>query len=181
MEPRDHVPSEEWATVVRNAPIVSVDLVVRAPVDESASEPGDGVGSGDGGVDAAGPATAEEGVVLAMRENEPARGEWFVPGGRVRKGERLREAVHRVAEAELGVAVSIERTLGVYEHFYDVADVPDAGGKHYVPTGYVVRPETTAFSLDAQHSAVRVFAPGDLPDDLHPYTAAYLVDAGVVD
>ncbi|WP_338739164.1 NUDIX domain-containing protein [Haloplanus salilacus] len=65
----ERCPDDEWRTVVRNVPIVSVDLVVRH----------------DGG------------VVLGRRENAPARGEWFVPGGRVRKDEPLADAVHRVA------------------------------------------------------------------------------------
>jgi colanic acid biosynthesis protein WcaH len=73
------VPDAEWATVVRYAPVVSVDLVVRT-----------------GG-----------GVVLARRTNEPARGEWFVPGGRVLKNERLADAVDRLARGELGVDVTV--------------------------------------------------------------------------
>lgn len=78
------VSDEDWATVVRNVPLVSVDLVVET----------------------------DDGVVLGKRENNPAKGEWFVPGGRVRKHERLTDAVHRVAREELGVEVSIERRLG---------------------------------------------------------------------
>lgn len=156
MDHRATVPDAEWATIVRNVPIVSIDLVVFAPRESGT------------------------GVVLAKRENEPAKGRWFVPGGRVRKGERLREAVHRVAREELGVDVEIERLLGVYEHHYDVADVADAGGKHYVPVGFAVRTDAASFDLDDQHSAVRVFGADELPD-VHPYTRAYLEDAGVLE
>jgi colanic acid biosynthesis protein WcaH len=167
MEHRAYVADEDWATVVRNVPIVSVDLVVLAPTTSSAGA-------------SASADTDEWGVVLAKRENEPARGEWFVPGGRVHKGERLTEAVQRVARAELGTGVTVERELGVYEHFYETADVEDAGGKHYVPTAYVVRTTDGSFELDDQHSAVRVYSPATLPEDVHPYTAAYLEDAGFV-
>lgn len=156
MDQHATVPADEWATIVRNVPIVSIDLVVFAP-----HRTGDG-------------------VVLAKRENEPAKGRWFVPGGRVQKGERLVEAAHRVARAELGVAVDVERLLGVYEHHYETADVADAGGKHYVPVGFVVRTEGESFDLDDQHSAVRVFGRDDLPD-VHPFTRAYLADAGFVE
>ncbi len=181
MERRPYVADADWATVVRNVPIVSVDLVVLAPTSTSTSVASsarapDG-STHDDGSDGDG---NEWGVVLARRENEPARGEWFVPGGRVHKGERLTDAVQRVARDELGTAVTVERTLGAYEHFYDTADVDDAGGKHYVPVGYVVRTFEASFDLDDQHSAVRVFSPETLPDDLHPYTAAYLEDAGLV-
>lgn len=62
------IPCDEWAVIVRNVPIVSDDLVV-----------------------------ADDGVVLGKRENEPAKCDWFVPGGNFRIHERLLEAVHHVA------------------------------------------------------------------------------------
>ena len=146
----DWIPEEEWATVVRNVPIVSVDLLVETP----------------------------DGVLLVERANRPAKGEWFVPGGRVRKGERLVEAVHRVAREELGVEVEIEERLGAYEHLYDDADVDGAGGKHYLANGFLVGTDATEFDLDDQHGAARVFE--SPPDDLHPYVSAYLEAAGLV-
>lgn len=147
------VPAEEWATVVRNVPIVSVDLVVCH----------------DGG------------VVLGKRRNEPAKGDWFIPGGRVRKHETLADAARRVGREELGVPVTIVRTLGVYEHFYDVAEIPDADGKHYVPVGFMVEPRSDDFDPDDQHAGFRVFEPPLDGVDLHPYVEAYLRDAGILD
>jgi colanic acid biosynthesis protein WcaH len=146
----DWIPDEEWATIVRNVPIVSVDLLVRTP----------------------------EGVLLVERTNRPAKGEWFVPGGRVHKGERLVEAVHRVAREELGVEVEIEERLGAYEHLYDDADVDGAGGKHYLANGFLVHTDATEFDLDDQHGAARVFE--TFPDDLHPYVRGYLEAAGLL-
>ncbi|MFB6165160.1 MAG: NUDIX domain-containing protein [Haloarculaceae archaeon] len=150
----NRIPADDWATVVRSVPIVSVDLVVLV---------------GDG-------------VVLGKRTNEPAKGEWFVPGGRVHKHERLDEAVHRIAREELDTDVTIERQLGVYGHFYDTADVPDADGKHYVPIGYLVSAEkVTAGDLQAddQHADLRLFDPPFDDLDLHPYVEQYLDDAGI--
>ena len=148
------ISDSDWRTIVEHAPIVSVDLIVEH----------------DGG------------IVLGKRTNEPARGEWFPPGGSVRKHERLTDAVHRIAASELGVSVTIERQLGVYEHFYDVADVADVsgvGGKHYVPIGYVVSTDGSSLEPDEQHTELRSFTP-PFEFDLHPYVRDYLVDAGVV-
>jgi len=145
------IPPVEWATIVEHVPIVSVDLVVLA---------------GDG-------------VVLGQRENEPASGEWFVPGGRVQKFEALEDAVHRVAETELGVGVEIVERLGAYEHFYERADVPDVDGKHYVANGFVVETDSSDIHADDQHGDVRVFE--ELPDSLHEYVAAYLRDTNAVE
>lgn len=73
------------------------------------------------------------------------------PGGRVQKGEQLDDAALRVARDEIGVDVDIRERLGVYEHIYEASDVGDAGGKHYVPVGFVVEADTTMFETDDQH------------------------------
>ncbi|WP_324758354.1 GDP-mannose mannosyl hydrolase [Haloarcula montana] len=147
----ERIPDEEWRTIVGNVPLVSVDLVVQH----------------------------EDSIALGKRANDPAKGEWFVPGGTVQKHERLDDAVHRIAEEELGVTVEIERRLGVYEHFYDVADADVADGKHYVPIGYLVTADSRATETDDQHADLRWEPTPVDTDDLHPYVRAYLVDAGV--
>jgi colanic acid biosynthesis protein WcaH len=136
-----------WETIVRHVPIVSVDLVVSTGT----------------------------GIVLAERQNRPARGEWFVPGGRVQKGERLEAAVHRVAREELGIDVEIGVSLGAYQHLYGESDVAESGGKHYLANGFVVETAGEPTAADAQHDDVRVFETP--PSELHPYVRAYLDDA----
>lgn len=151
----DWIPDDEWETIVRNVPIVSVDLVVCSP----------------------------HGVVLGKRMNDPAKGEWFVPGGRVRKHERLTEAVHRLAREELGIEdVTVRESLGAYEHLYDTVDVDGGDGKHYLANGFVVDTDlgVEEMTLDDQHGDVRAFASEEFPADLHEYTAAYLRDAADV-
>lgn len=151
------VPDDDWRRIVEHVPLVSVDLLVR-----------------DG-----------DGVVLGKRTNEPAKGEWFVPGGTVLKGERLEAAVHRVAREELGVDVEIEERLGTYEHFYDASEVPGVDSKHYLATAFVVtpvdgesgrRPWEENAAHDDQHAGFRTVA-GD--EELHPYVRRYLRDAGI--
>ena len=139
-----HIDDQDWRTIVSNMPIPSVDLLIKCP----------------------------EGIVLGKRTNEPARGEWFNPGGRIHKGEPLEAAVHRIAEEELGIEISIDRSLGVYDHFYDTSDVPESGGKHYIAHAYLVSTSDCDVTPDDQHSAFRVFE--NPPDDLHPHVEAYL-------
>jgi colanic acid biosynthesis protein WcaH len=142
----DPVPSSEWRVIVKHVPLVSVDLVVEH----------------DGG------------VVLGRRENEPLKGEWFVPGGTVLKNEARTEAAHRVAQEELGATVVIEDCLGTYEHFYDTSDVEGVDSKHYVATGYRCHLEQDDRDLvsDDQHSVLEVVRPPF--DKLHPYVEQYL-------
>ena len=66
---------EEFLEVVDRAPLVSIDLAVR---------------------------DAKGRVLLGKRTNEPAKGCWFVPGGRIHKNERLDAAFRRICLDELG-------------------------------------------------------------------------------
>ncbi|WP_136592339.1 GDP-mannose mannosyl hydrolase [Salinigranum halophilum] len=138
------IEGEAWETIVANVPLVSVDLIVRH----------------DGG------------VVLGKRTNEPAKGEWFVPGGVVFKNESLTDAVHRVARDELGCDVTIVESLGAFEHFFDTSEVDGVETKHYLANAFVVDPDTEEFTSDDQHAGLRVFEPPF--DELHPYVLRYL-------
>ena len=144
------IPPDKWETIVANVPLVSVDLVVEH----------------DGG------------VLLGKRENEPAKGEWFVPGGTVLKNESRVDAVHRVAAEELGEPVVIEECLGTYEHFYETSEIEGVDSKHYLATAYRCHFESDNPNIgdDDQHSALEVFQPPF--DDYHPYVERYLDDLG---
>jgi colanic acid biosynthesis protein WcaH len=103
---------QDFDTVVRLTPLVAIDLIVRS---------------------------AEGRVLLGRRLNEPAKGCFFVPGGRITKNETLAAAFRRICLAELGVAKEIgqARFLGVYEHFYGTNNREQTGfGTHYVTLSY---------------------------------------------
>ena len=114
------------------------------------------------------------GLVLGKRQNEPAKGEWFVPGGTVLKGETLVDAVHRVAQEELGSDVVVDERLGTYEHFYDAAATEGVDSKQYLATAFIVTPRTNTLEPDEQHDSLRVF---DAPfPKLHNYVERYIRD-----
>lgn len=60
--------------------------------------------------------TSTEGVLLTRRQSGPCQGLWHIPGGTVRYGEPLAEAVQRVAQAELGLKVNVGQLLGYIEY-----------------------------------------------------------------
>lgn len=143
---------EDFLTVVRLTPLVSIDLIARAP---------------DGS------------VLVGLRANAPARDTWFVPGGRVCKDERLDEAFRRIAREELGV--ELERAsatfVGVYEHLYpdNVAGEPGYG-THYVVLAHEVALDPARLSApDAQHRRWRWLATAELRADpaVHAHVRAY--------
>lgn len=96
-------------------------------------------------------------VLLARRENEPAKGDLFWPGSRLYKGEELTAAVARVAEEELGIAVDVEEQLGANAHFWDISEESADVSRHTVVVVYRVTPADGDPDLrsDDQHSALR--------------------------
>ena len=76
-------------------------------------------------------------VVLVRRGKEPSLGEWSIPGGLVKVGETLREAVVREAQEETGLQV---KPLGLVELLERI--FPDESGRirhHYVLADYLCR------------------------------------------
>lgn len=145
--------TEDFLRVVHGAPLVAIDLVVAEP----------------GGR-----------ILLGRRRNRPAQGTWFVPGGRIRKDERLDDAFARVAADELGLDIRRHeaRMLGVYEHFYpdNFAGAPGIG-THYVVLAYVLRvPDMDDLAVPPdQHSEYCWMPPAQIleGDGVHENTRAY--------
>lgn len=89
-------------------------------------------------------------ILLGLRNNAPARGFWFTPGGRIRKNEVFANAIARIALDELGVSINGRdrlAPLGVWDHFYD-----DSAYDHFVTTHYVNLPYHWHLSADEAES-----------------------------
>lgn len=142
------LPDSVFRDVVKNTPLVSIDLVIADP-------------SGA--------------ILMGWRENEPARGTWFVPGGRIRKDERVADAFGRIIKTETGLAKSLaeSRFGGVYEHLYSTNCFGDASfGTHYCVLAYVLRfGERPAVAIDSQHTRIEWLTPASA--GIHPYSRAY--------
>lgn len=143
---------EELAEVVRRTPLVSVDLVVKNSRGE---------------------------ILVGLRTNEPAKDYWFVPGGRILKDERIREAFERIACEELAIkpAFGQARFLGVFEHLYPSNFTQEEGfSTHYVVLAYEVTiDEKAVISPDEQHSEYKWLSKESLGKEpnVHPYTKVY--------
>jgi 8-oxo-dGTP diphosphatase len=61
----------------------------------------------------------DDALLLVRRGRGPAAGEWSVPGGRVERGETLREAVVRETFEETGLEVVVDQFLGWVERIDD--------------------------------------------------------------
>jgi colanic acid biosynthesis protein WcaH len=152
MTPVSPLDPSDFAQVIRAAPLVSIDLLVS---DEQGQ------------------------VLLGRRSNAPARGMWFVPGGRIHKGERLDQALERVILEELGpeAAPATVEFHGIFDHIYEENFFGDPDyGTHFVVLAHRVVLERVPQNLpQAQHHEFRWWAIAQLlaSGEVHPYTKAY--------
>lgn len=54
--------------------------------------------------------------ILTKRIIPPYVNKWHLPGGLIRKGEKLRDAVKRSVKNEINLEIKIEKFLGTYEN-----------------------------------------------------------------
>jgi mutator protein MutT len=76
-------------------------------------------------------------MLLEKRANEPAKGQWTIPGGVVEVGESLQDAVLRETEEETGLKGEKPELLDVVDQVHR-----DKAGRieyHYVIIDYIVR------------------------------------------
>ena len=142
-----YIEGETFKRVIENTPLVSVDLIVR---DETS-------------------------VLLGKRVNRPAKGFWFTLGGRVLKGEKIDEAIKRIARAELGMELtSAPKFIGVFEHLYDDA-IFEHVSTHYLNLGYEVELSNLETLPKDQHDEYRWFEIEELlaSDKVHAYVKDY--------
>jgi ADP-ribose pyrophosphatase YjhB (NUDIX family) len=86
----------------------------------------------------------DRGVLLALRDIPPNVGAWHIPGGTVLFGERLVDAVSRVALDELGLEVTAQELLGYIEYPSHHQNGLDS------PVGLAFRAEVTDGSRSAE-------------------------------
>jgi colanic acid biosynthesis protein WcaH len=144
---------DEFAHIVRRAPLVSIDLIIRN----------------------------EQKVLVALRTNEPAKGVYFVPGGCILKNETIEAAFTRILKNETGCSAYFAdaRFLGVFQHFYPTNRFGLSNtGTHYVVLAYeMVFDQRPRIILDRQHSLYRWMNEVDLTasTDVHENTKAYFI------
>ncbi len=105
---------------------------------------------------------------LTKRDIEPCKGMWHVPGGTVRFGETLVEAVQRIAKRELGVRVTGTKLLGYIEypsHYTKGLDCP-------VGIAFSVQSYDGNFEANQEASESGWF--DELPENMHEEQKEFL-------
>jgi len=138
--------------IIEATPLVSIDLVIRNPSNK---------------------------VLLGKRNNRPAMGYWFVPGGRIFKNETINQALKRISEVELGQDLSIKAPslLGAYDHIYEVNFLNVKGiNTHYVVLAFgIALQQEIEVKSDEQHTELKWWEIDKLLQDqtVHQNTKVY--------
>ncbi|MGC6432329.1 MAG: GDP-mannose mannosyl hydrolase [Jejuia sp.] len=145
----------DFLNIIDKTPLISIDLVIR---------------------------DASHSILMGLRTNEPAKGFWFTPGGRILKNETIQVAFHRISQKELGYQFNFEkaRLLNAFNHIYDTNfdNAPNIN-THYVVLAYEIavsqeQVEKLLESPDEQHTTLKWMSLED--EDItmvHPLSKAY--------
>ena len=142
------LPEDEFKEIFSKVPRTTVEVVVVSPA----------------------------GVLLVERLDGPCEGLWTIPGGTVRYGEPLLDAVARVALSELGVPIAVGQMLGYLEYPSHLAQGIDW------PIGIAFACRLASPSGDLESSTV---GPGRwfkvLPREMHEEQRSFLLSAQLGD
>lgn len=117
------IPPEEYSRIVSLIPLPCVDLVIKNKYEE---------------------------ILLVKRYNEPAKGQWWTPGGRVLFGETRKEAAVRKLKEECGIFGIIEREAGTFDLLLTYINAEKTILSHGISTFFIINSEEENIKLDKQ-------------------------------
>ena len=119
-------------------------------------------------------------VLVALRKQDPCKGQWWIPGGRQEKGESGEEAIVRKVKEEVGLDVKVERLIGVYDiSFGRTAFQNVRTGVHHVVRVYLVTPKNAKQNVRTDSTQKEYKWIGRIEEGLHNYVKRALSESGV--
>lgn len=153
MHSEHFLPDDQFKELIRNAPLVSIDLILK---------------------------NRDNKVLLGLRKNPPAKDKWFVPGGRILKDEPFDRAFRRITFSELGEEIEITRAkfVKVSQHFYNENKFSIPGlSTHYIVIVYEIAEFDFFIKENDQHSEFGWFGIDSLikSPEVHQNTKDYFL------
>jgi len=113
-----YLTNDQYEIVLRSVPIFCVDLVI----------------------------IENNFVLLIKRNNNPMKGKYFTPGGRVYKNETIDDAIKRKGKEELGLDLEKIKQIAMYEFLFKNSQV-DNTSLHGIGCFYLCRPVKKDFEI----------------------------------
>jgi len=145
------IPQHIYNNIIKNVPIACVDVAILH----------------------------NDRILLVKRKDRPAKNQYWVPGGRVHKGEMMRDAAFRKCVEEVGLYCHIGPIVHTAETLFQ-------DGPHHIPVHSinscflaVLKNPDQKIHLDEHHQDFKwVSSISELPN-LNPYVISCLKGAGI--
>lgn len=144
-----HIEQDLYKKILENIPIACIDITI----------------------------VANGRVLLVKRNDPPALGQWWVPGGRVLKSEKMKDAARRKAREEVGIECHVGPIIHTAETIFP--DGPYGCSVHSINSCFFLYPTDKSVSakLDSHHMEFQWVS--SIPRDIHPYVRDCLLGAGL--
>jgi len=141
------IDKKTYAKVVESVPIVTVDAIIKKG----------------------------NSIILFKRNNYPAKGQWFFPGGRLMKGFSPEKYLVKKVKSETGLDISIKKFVGVYSVIFRKSYLGKKS--HVIVLCYLTEIKSGNLKLNPEHSDYKYFK--KLPKNIHWYIRKAVKDSGV--
>jgi len=105
---------------------------------------------------------------LVKRNIPPYKNKWCLPGGIIKRGQKILDRLEQVGNEELGTKFKIIKSTGFYEKMYK--------DRHDITHCFIVKPKGTDMILNYQASTGKFFK--KIPHNIAPFHIKMLKDAG---
>jgi len=143
------IPQEQYDIIIENVPIACVDVAI----------------------------VAKGSVLLVKRLDHPAKGEWWLPGGRILKTEMMKEAAIRKARDEVGINCHVGPIIHTAETIFP--DGPNDIPIHSINSCFFMYPVAESFKVYLDEHSEGYKWVNYIPTDVHPYVKRCLMGAGL--
>ena len=116
-------------------------------------------------------------VLLVRRKDAPAQGQWWVPGGRVFKGEMMKDSAIRKAREEVGIECHVGPIIHTAETIFP--DGPNGIPVHSINSCFFMYPVEADFHIQLDTHQNEYQWVDHIPEGLHEYVERCLVGAGL--
>ena len=105
---------------------------------------------------------------LVKRKIQPYKNKWCLPGGIIKRGQKIHEKLAETAKEELGIHFSAVKQLGFFEKIYK--------DRHDISHCFIVRTKNNSIKLNFQASEGKFFK--KIPKNVASFHAKMLKKAG---